>query len=58
MKIVIIISFIEAFQFLKKLKNNFQLSKQKNFRLLLRWLNDPDVDAVTRLSQKIKSKLI
>lgn len=41
----------------KKLKNNFQLSKQKNFKVAANaglWLNDPDVDAITRLSQKIK----
>ena len=41
----------------KRLKNNFQLSKKKNFRIAANaglWLNDPDVDAITRLSQKIK----
>ena len=45
----------------KRLKNNFQLSKKKNFRIAANaglWLNDPDVDAITRLSQKIKSKFI
>ncbi len=41
----------------KKLKNNYKLSNKKNFKIAANaglWLNDPDVDAITRLSQKIK----
>lgn len=41
----------------KRLKNNLKLLNKKNIKIAANaglWLNDPDVDAITRLSQKIK----